>query len=68
MFDDLYRHFNQGEREILIGATPDDMLCPSDDLYAKVPLELRRKFIAQVIRRIPAISLPSESNIETDPH
>jgi hypothetical protein len=66
-FDDLWKHFTPREREILLTATPDDMLAPSDDLYAKIPAALRAKFMAQVIKRIPAIPLPTDSNLETDP-
>ena len=75
VFDDLWKHFTPREREILLTATPDDMLAPSDDLYAKIPAALRAKipaalrakFMAQVIKRIPAIPLPTDSNLETDP-
>jgi hypothetical protein len=66
-FDDLWKHFSPREREILVSATADEMLAPPDDLYARVPVELRAKFMAQVIRRIPAIPLPEGLNIETDP-
>jgi hypothetical protein len=67
MFDDLYRHFSPAECAVLAKATADDMLAPSDGLHARVPVELRAKFMALVIQAIPAVPLPDGSNIETDP-
>jgi hypothetical protein len=49
-FANIWRFFTRAEREILLAATPDDMLAPSDALGARVPEKLRARFLAIVIK------------------
>jgi len=66
-FDNLWQFFTRQERQILLSASVDDMLAPSDQLDAKVPAALRARFMALVIKGMPSIPLPDESNLTTDP-
>ena len=43
------------------------MLEPSDTLAPAVPVALRARFMALVIKGMPSIPLPDESNLTTDP-
>ena len=66
-FSDLHEQFSSAERQILAQATADDMLAPAGTIGARVPEWLRAKFMAAVINRIPAVPMPSDANLETDP-
>jgi len=66
MFDTLWTKFSKDERIILQHATADDILAPDDQLGVSVPVKLRAKFMALVIRSIPAIPL-KDLSIYTDP-
>ena len=61
------RFFTEEERLILLSATVEDMLAPSDALAPAVPVALRARFMALVIKGMPPIPLPDESNLATDP-
>ena len=66
-YDNIWRFFSKEERQILLKATVEDMLAPSDALAPAVPAALRARFMALVIKDMPSIPLPDESNLTTDP-
>ena len=66
-YDNIWRFFTPDERQILLKATAEDMLAPSDALAPAVPAALRARFMALVIKGMPSIPLPDESNLATDP-
>ncbi|MGO8788594.1 MAG: hypothetical protein ACLQVL_14600 [Terriglobia bacterium] len=66
-YDTIWRFFTPAERHILLKATVEDMLEPSDALAPAVPVALRARFMALVIKGMPSIPLPDESNLATDP-
>lgn len=43
------------------------MLAPAGTIGARVPEQLRAKFMAAVINRIPAVPMPPDASLETDP-
>ena len=66
-YDNIWRFFAPSERQILLRATVEDMLAPSDALDPAIPVALRARFMALVIKGMPSIPLPDESNLATDP-
>lgn len=66
-YDNIWRFFTKEERQILLGATAEDMLAPSDVLDPAVPAALRARFMALVIKGMPSIPLPPDANLVTDP-
>ena len=64
-YDNIDRFFTEEERLILLSATVEDMLAPSDALAPAVPAALRARFMALVIKGMP--SLPLDANLTTDP-
>lgn len=66
-YDNIWRFFTKEERQILLGATVEDMLDPLDVLDPAVPVALRARFIALVIKGMPSIPLPPDANPITYP-
>ena len=66
-YDNIWRFFTPDERQILLKATAEDMLAPSDALAPAVPASLRAKFMAVVVRSMEAKPLPDDANLTTDP-
>jgi len=66
-FSDLHEQFSVADLQILAQATADDMLAPAGTIGARVPEQLRAKFMAAVINRIPAVPMPPDASLETDP-
>ena len=64
-YDNIDRFFTEEERLILLSATVEDMLAPSDALAPAVPAALRARFMALVIKGMPALLL--DANLTTDP-
>ena len=64
-YDNIWRFFTPDERQILLKATVEDMLEPSDALAPAVPAALRARFMALVIKGMPALLL--DANLTTDP-
>ncbi len=66
-YDNIWRFFTEEERLILLSASVDDILEPPDSLDPAVPAALRARFMALVIKGMPSIPLPDESNLATAP-
>ena len=66
-YDNIWRFFSKEERQILLRATVEDMIEPSDALAPAVPVALRARFMALVIKGMPSIPLPLDANLTTAP-
>jgi len=66
MWAGLWKQFTTEERALLATATVDDVMAPAEALGARLPATLRAKFMAEVIRRMPAVPL-DDYNLRTDP-
>ena len=64
-YDNIDQLFTEEERLILLSATVEDMLAPSDALDPAIPAALRARFMALVIKGMPALLL--DANLTTDP-